>query len=170
MEEQFSVYSEPGNGTVFYVYLPALKEDIPEEKEETFSILRGKGKILLVDDEEGLVESGKDLLELAGYEVSGFTSSIEALEKFSLNPAFYDLVITDKAMPDLSGIKLAEKLINMRKDIPVILCTGFDDIDGKEKCKEIGIKETLLKPVEYNVFLKKIKKVMKNGNGRCAFV
>jgi two-component system, cell cycle sensor histidine kinase and response regulator CckA len=107
-EGAVTVSSEPGKGTSFHVYLPqveSLAGNEVNEEEEQFP--KGKERILFVDDEAILVEMGRSVLEWLGYEVSGTTSRIEALELFRTRPDRFDLVITDYTMPHMIGVDLA---------------------------------------------------------------
>lgn len=87
------------------------------------------------------------MLEDLGYKVVTRSSSIEALKLFRMQPHRFDVVITDMTMPQLTGDKFAAELISIRKDIPIILCTGFGNQITEEIAKSIGIKELLMKPV-----------------------
>jgi two-component system cell cycle sensor histidine kinase/response regulator CckA len=109
---------------------------------------KGTERILLVDDEEPILRLEKLVLERLGYRVAVRNNSIGALGAFGADPHSFDLVITDMAMPKMTGVQLAEQVMDIRPDIPVILITGFSDrIDG-EKAKRIGIKGFLPKPVK----------------------
>ena len=107
----------------------------------------GTERILFIDDEPALVEVGKRQLESLGYEVVGETSATTALEVFTENPNRFDLVITDKSMPKITGQELAEKLLTLREDIPIIMYTGFNTHTEEMRSKAIGIKGLLIKPV-----------------------
>ena len=107
----------------------------------------GNERILFVDDEKVLVDLARRMLERLGYQVTGRTSSIEALELFKVKSDNFDLVITDMTMPNLTGEKLARELMNIRPDIPIVLCTGFSEQINEEKAKGIGIREFILKPL-----------------------
>jgi CheY-like chemotaxis protein len=87
------------------------------------------------------------MLERLGYQVTVRTSSIEALEAFRASMDKFDLVITDLTMPNMSGDKLAGELMNIRPDIPIILCTGFSEKMSKERAEALGIKGFLMKPI-----------------------
>ncbi|MDH3393238.1 MAG: response regulator [Desulfobulbaceae bacterium] len=111
------------------------------------SIPGGHEKILFVDDEETLVLMTKQFLEELGYQFDGETSSTNALERFKKNPEYYDLIITDQTMPQLSGSKMAEVMLQTRPDLPIIICSGYIEEIDKEHAKTIGIKKFLHKPV-----------------------
>ena len=93
-------------------------------------------------------------------QVSSRSSCIEALEAFRQNPNKFDMVVTDMAMPNMSGDKLSAELIKIRPDIPVLLCTGFSEAMSEEKAESIGIKGFLLKPIIMRDFDRKIREVL----------
>ena len=137
-----------GHGTTFYVYLPLVeKEQTIENKQEPDPTPTGAERILLVDDEEAIVEMEKNLLQRLGYHITGITDSRKALADFEANPDQYDLVITDMAMPNLTGAMLSRKILEIRRDIPIILCTGFSETIDDETAKTLGIRGFALKPV-----------------------
>jgi CheY-like chemotaxis protein len=120
----------------------------------------GSERILLVDDNEQIVIMEKQMLEQLGYDVTSRTSSVEALEAFSKQPDNFDLVITDMTMPNMTGDQLAKKLMEIRSDIPIILCTGFSELITKEKAKAMGIREFVMKPVVMNKIAETIRRVL----------
>ena len=142
------VYSEPGKGTVFNIYLPKLKEDNAFlETTESERLPIGNEHILLVDDEDEIASVEKEMLEAFGYNVMARTSSIEALEAFSAEPDKFDAVITDMTMPHMTGDRLAAELMKIRPDIPIIICTGFSEKMSRETADALGIKGFLMKPI-----------------------
>ncbi len=143
------LYSEPGQGSTFHVFFKVAQvERVPGEAiSQTDQIPGGNESILFVDDEQNLVEIGKQMLKSLGYQVETTTGSLEALEIFSTAPSKFDLVISDQTMPDLTGIKLTKKLRKIRPDIPVLLCTGFSESINKENYREKGISAFLMKPI-----------------------
>jgi PAS domain S-box-containing protein len=155
------VYSEPGKGTEFHVYLPVVKR-ASEQKviHSKTQIQGGTEQILLVDDEEAILTMAKQMLERLGYKVTSHTSSLEALETFHSNPDGFDLIITDMAMPNMPGDKLSAELIRIRPDIPVLLCTGFSETMSEEKVASLGIKGFLLKPIVMKDLAQKIREVL----------
>ena len=141
-----TVLSEPGRGSTFTVYLPAIEHSAEAANEPAGPVPKGKGRIIFVDDEEALVRIGKEMLQGLGYEVIGVPSSLGALELFRAQPDQFDLVITDMTMPGMTGKELATNLLKIRPDIPIILCTGFSEIITEDEAKSIGIREFTTKP------------------------
>lgn len=158
---EIRVYSEPGKGSVFNVYLPVIHS----KREETtimnhLSVRGGNEHILLVDDEEPILKMEKQILERLGYKVTTRTSSMEALEAFRASLNKFDLVITDMTMPNMTGEKLAFELKKIRKGIPVIVCTGFSEKISKERAEALGIDGFLIKPIARDDLAKTIRTVM----------
>ena len=164
MNGAIEVYSEPGKGTEFNIYLPVVKSSYKKEGAQSIEpIMGGTEHILLVDDEKGIIFLEKRVLARLGYQVTSYTSSIEALEYFSANPYKFDLVITDMSMPHMTGDRLAAKLIKLRPDIPILLCTGFSETMSEEKAESLGIKGFLFKPIIKKNFTQKIREVLDNN-------
>jgi PAS domain S-box-containing protein len=155
-----TVHSEPGEGSTFKIFIPIIQKKSDESVEIRDSAPTGTERILFVDDEKALVEMGRQMLEHLGYKVTTRTSSIEALELFREQHQKFDLVITDMTMPNMTGDKLARELIEIRSDIPVVLCTGYSQQINEAKAKEMGIKAFVLKPMVMNELAKTIRKVL----------
>ncbi|QXE91617.1 PAS domain-containing protein [Geomonas subterranea] len=140
-----AVHSEPGRGTCFEVFLPAVSLEITLEEEVPEQLLQGSERILFVDDEESLTVLGQGILENLGYSVVTSSNSAGALDIFRADPSRFDLVITDLTMPGLSGKSLAKEISALRPDLPIILCTGFKEtVDDRDA--EYGIRACLMKP------------------------
>ncbi len=156
-----TVSSTLNKGTTFTVYFPAIKsgsrENGPEEEELLHS---GNERILFIDDEKILTNLAAESLGNQGYSVITMTSSIDALKLFRQDPQRFDIVITDMTMPGMTGDRLAQELIKIRHDIPVILCTGYNEHISEEKAKEIGVKEFILKPINIKKLTGSIRKVL----------
>ena len=142
-----TVSSTPGKGTTFEIFFPRFENGINQHSQLPESTCSKKETILLVDDEEIIVDVTSQILERLGYVVVTKTNSIDALEVFQKNPDKFDLVITDQIMPNMTGTQLSEKLIAIRPDIPVILCSGFSENVSPEEIKRIGIREFIPKPI-----------------------
>jgi len=155
------VESEPAQGTTFHIYFPATdKTKLENRFDEGIPLPTGDERILYVDDEEKLLAVGKSLIEGLGYSVTTYTESSEALEIFKNNPSRFDLVITDQIMPNITGSELAKQLLQVRPDIPIILCTGYSSKVDKEKASQIGIKKFALKPLDISEIAVLIRKVL----------
>jgi signal transduction histidine kinase len=161
MSGAIRVYSEPGKGTQFNIYLPVVQTRSEQQLTDiTEPIQTGTEHILLVDDEVTIVEMEQAMLERLGYKVTTRSSSIDALEAFRANPDKFDLIITDMAMPNMAGDKLSVEINQIRPDIPILLCTGFSEIISEEKAKSLGINGFLLKPVISRDLSQKIRDVL----------
>jgi len=160
LQGTITVESEQGAGSVFRVLLPKVSAGVEEKDARTVDIPGGSQRILFVDDEEMLVEWGKSTLERLGYQVTAVTESEKALGIFSLDPFSFDLVVTDQAMPRTDGARLARKLLRIRSDIPIILCTGHSEAISPERAREIGIREFLMKPLARHELAGAIRRVL----------
>ena len=155
------VFSEPGNGSTFTIYLPLLVgASALSQKEFDELAPTGKERILIVEDEHQNAKMVQEMLTPLGYQVEYRVNSIEALRAFQTHPEKFDLVITDLNMPGMSGHELAEALIRVRPDIPIILCTGFSERITEEKMKAIGIRAIIMKPIVRNDLAKIVRKVL----------
>ena len=158
------VYSEPGKGSTFKVCLPAIEKNrFRSEERAERPIPTGTERILFIDDEPVITNLGKQTLESLGYDVVVRNSSIEALELFKEKKDHFDLVITDMTMPHMTGEKLAEQLMQIRSDIPVILCTGFSFMIDEQKALDMGIRAFISKPILKREIAEAIRKVL-DGN------
>jgi len=154
-------YSEVGKGTTFYVFLP-LREEIgsPVHRGSTEPPPTGSETILFLDDEEDLVNIGKLTLEGLGYTVTGVTSVEKALEFFRSSKESYDIVITDKTMPKMTGFGFAREIRSIRPDIPILLCTGFKEKEDEEKSKDLRINAVITKPINKREIAFAVRKVL----------
>ena len=143
------VESEAGKGSCFSLYFPAIEnpgdqDDIPEPDNAFLS--KGTEKIMIVDDDESILFSTQELLEDCGYQVLAFANGRQAFDEFKKTPDLFDLVLTDMTMPEMTGDQLAQKILEIKPDLPVILCTGYSDRVSEERAKQIGIKKFVQKP------------------------
>ena len=142
------VHSEVGQGATFTTYLPRIHAESRDEETslEEFDC-KGHERILFVDDEESLVTLAQAFFESLGYQVTAAVSSREALRLFQEEPDRFDLVLTDMTMPEMTGAELARAFMELRPDLPVILCTGYNDSISMEEVSKLKIREFVLKPV-----------------------
>lgn len=142
-----TVDSVPGQGSEFTLHFPTILEDEAWETPISANLPTGQEHILLIDDEQALADMGREMLEYLGYQVDTRMSSIDALALFRDHPQRYDLVITDLTMPNMTGDQLAQELLRIRPDIPIMLCTGYGESILEERAKSIGIKAFIMKPI-----------------------
>lgn len=155
-----TVESKLNNGTAFNIFFPKV-EDVEQQVTKAIDPLpTGNERILVVDDETSVVDVIKKRLELLGYQVSSRNSSREALELFRVDPDAFDLIITDRTMPDMTGEQLAKELIGLRPDILIILCTGYSSNNDDEKAESIGIREFVMKPVGQQELAVTVRRVL----------
>ena len=140
--------SEPDGGSTFTIYLPQWTTPAsPEDSQADGEPPSGRGHILFVDDEAALTRAGQTMLMRLGYRVTAYTDSYEAYTCFRAAPNTFDLVITDQTMPKMTGEMLSQQLRHIRRDIPIILCTGFSHVITKETALNTGINAFLQKPL-----------------------
>jgi len=157
------VESELGKGTTFSIFFPIVEKEAVVETQTDEKLPTGNERILLIDDEEMMVKLGHQRLERLGYKVEATTDPNDGLELFRSQPNQFDLVITDLTMPKITGDKLVKEILNIRPDIPVILCTGFSEKIDEKKAKAIGAAEYVEKPLNQRDFALMIRKVL-DGN------
>jgi CheY-like chemotaxis protein len=155
-----TVESAPGQGSTFVVYLP--RHDSPDSVAlpAREPMVGGHERILFVDDEAALVHVGRATLQRLGYQVVVCASSSEALETFRTAPGAFDLVVTDRTMPVLTGEALVHELRQIRPDIPIILCTGFSHPVTPEQLRALRVDAFLMKPVMAHEWARVIRQVL----------
>ena len=142
------VQSRLGEGSTFSVYLPWRDGEGAAEPQAQSAPHQGAGEtILLVDDEEALVRLGEEMIAQFGYEPVGFTSGPAALAAFRAEPRRFDAVLTDEAMPGLTGSELARQIRALRADIPIVLMTGYVSPALQARAQEAGVQAVLAKPL-----------------------
>ncbi len=140
--------SAPGKGATFTVLLPIAEAPPEEENKAQPPLPMGTEHILVVDDEEDILATSRMMLAHLGYTVSVNSSSRVALDEIKKGDVYYDLVLTDQTMPDLTGLEFARELHHVAPELPVILCTGYSDKVNEESIRTVHAVGLLLKPVE----------------------
>ena len=142
-----TVSSDPARGSTFEVFLPRLEHPAAyEESAEAGPVGGGGARILLVDDEAGMVYAVEKTLRRLGYDVISTTESRDALEFFRASPNGFDLVFTDQSMPHMMGTELAGRIHEIRPDVPIVLCSGFHSDPGETS--DLKVREVVSKPLD----------------------
>jgi CheY-like chemotaxis protein len=157
------VESEVGKGTTFSVLLPKIIDVILKKEDQMEIIQGGNERILLVEQDPALIEAEKELLEELGYIIEATINSADAYKMFESKPNKYDLIITDFTMPNLTGLQLIKKIRAKDSKIPVILCTGLNEIVSKEEANELKIGDFINKPIDLINLAKIIRKLIEKN-------
>lgn len=151
---KIEVHSTVGEGTTFRILLPAVDRKATSAAAADLSLPRGNGqRIILVDDEEPVRDILSSFLEESGYMVSTFSGGSEALEVLQNDPDGCDLLITDMAMPKMTGEEVARSALEIRPELPVILCTGYSADLNRQQALDLGIHSVIQKPIQRIRFL-----------------
>lgn len=146
-----TVYSEPGRGTALHLYFPAANDEATASSVMDEPINRDRHeRVLYVDDEQALVMLGMRKLEKLGYQVSGFSDPVGALEAFRANPNYFDVLITDLSMPQMSGLELARELREERPDLPIVVTSGYVRPEDEAKAQKLAVYNFIAKPISLN--------------------
>jgi two-component system cell cycle sensor histidine kinase/response regulator CckA len=155
-----NVYSEPGHGTTFNIYLPASEREVVGEKTATGTIARGTEAILLVDDEKMVLEVSREMLEFLGYRVHAAGSGQEALAVYMEKLKEIDLVILDMIMPGISGGETFDRLREINPDVRVLLSSGYS-IEGQAKhILDRGCNGFIQKPFQLENLSRKVREIL----------
>ncbi|WP_051308895.1 PAS domain-containing hybrid sensor histidine kinase/response regulator [Desulfogranum japonicum] len=157
------VKSELGSGTTFEIFFPVIQmqtKPIAEQIDKEEQVAGSSECILVVDDEKIIVDLYKMVLETQGYTVIGHCNSEKALDEIRRSPDRFALVITDQTMPHLSGVDFSKKILELRPEIPIILCTGYSNMVSKDTATEIGITDFLMKPIRAKVLTHTVQEIL----------
>ncbi len=154
------IESTPGMGTACSVVLPVVDTAAQARDDQAGDLPAGREHILFVDDELQLVEMAPEFFSSLGYTVTAVQTPAEALERFRRNPHTYDLVITDYTMPNMTGLMLAAELKNIRSDVPVILCSGYNDVESDNASQPGLTRAFVMKPLKRDVMAHTIREVL----------
>ena len=151
------IKSTIGVGTDVFMYFPLRSKSYTKEYIRRSSA--EKERILLVDDENNVTFVLNEMLTKLGYDVSVRDSGQSALDLFIKDTDYFDMVITDQAMPGMSGICLIEKLLEIRPNLPTAIITGYSDSATREKGKKLGVDAFVMKPV----VIRELAEVIRNA-------
>jgi len=147
-EGAYIVTSRPGSGSVFEIYLPLAQEDGGiTVAAGPMPALRGKERILVIDDEIDMTDVLTTGLDRLGYEVVALNDPVDAIEVFTENPTAWDIVISDEVMPNLKGLALLRRLKAIRPELRFILCSGYSSGASEDAALAAGADAFFIKPV-----------------------
>ncbi len=158
------VKSDVNKGSAFTVFLPVVSSENTADYGDAIQQAQNTGsgeRLLVVDDDKEIALMCKEGFEALGYEVELFFSSMDALDFFKREYHRIDLVVTDQTMPGKTGFDLAKEMLSIKKDIPIILCSGYTGSISKKKIEDAGIKCFVMKPVTVEDLSKKIQQLLK---------
>ncbi|MDQ3036322.1 MAG: PAS domain-containing protein [Myxococcota bacterium] len=154
------VQSVPGRGTTIRVLLPTTDvpaEDLSPDPESAASDWRGSGLVLLVDDDDRVRLTTKLILEELGFEVHASPNGRSAIQQFERDGERVRIVVLDMSMPDLSGAEVFEALRAIRPDVRVLLCSGYDEHDTRQRLQRSAIAGFLQKPYSLDALTRKLR-------------
>ena len=158
-----TVESAPGTGAHVSLFLP-VSEPPPEPTPQKLLGKTGSGgKILFIDDEKYITRVVHRMLQRVGYHVETQSTPHDALATFTAGPEKFDLVITDMTMPQMSGVELSRRLLQVRPDIPIILCSGYNVSLDNESIGENGIRAQIMKPIDKETLINTIGNVLRQA-------
>jgi len=155
-----AVDSKPGRGTTFTIFLPAHEGRFEQETDEQDILPVGDECILYVDDEPSIAILGKRLLEGLGYTTESTTDPGKALDMVRNDPYKFDLLITDMAMPNMTGDQLVIETLKIRQDMPTIICTGYSATISEKEAADIGARSYIMKPINKSELATTARKVL----------
>ena len=161
-----SINSEPGKGTSVNLLFPKANSLPKESTGFPIEIPKGNETILFVDDEASLALLGKHILTRLGYEVITCVDPKEAFDIFVSDPKRFDLIITDMTMPGMTGEQLAKKILEIKRTMPILLCTGFNAKVTEELTEKIGIGGYLEKPFDMNLLATTVRNTIDTCKNR----
>jgi len=154
------VHSEPGQGATFKIYLPASEKEISRDKEPPAGMLEGSETILLVDDEDMIVEVGKEMLTALGYRVIVAANGQQAVALYEENKDNIDMVILDLIMPDVGGAEVYERLREISPKVKVLLSSGYSIDDRAHDVLKRGCDGFIQKPFDINELSVKLRHIL----------
>ena len=137
-----------------------MKDSFEQETDEPNSLPVGDEYILYVDDEPAIAKLGKRHLESLGYTTESITDPEKALDMVRSDPNKFDLLITDMAMPKMTGHQLIVETVKIRQDMPTIICTGYSAKISEKEAADIGARSYIMKPINKSELAKMVRKVL----------
>jgi signal transduction histidine kinase/CheY-like chemotaxis protein len=155
-----SVDSQPGRGSTFHIYLPVSHRQTAHILTPDNSIITGSETILIIDDEPDILEIGKEMLEVLGYQVHSAQNGKKALELYTQHKNMIHLVILDMIMPEMNGEQVYDGLLEINPDIRVLISSGYSQSGPAEKILKKGCNGFIQKPFKIQLLSQAIRKVL----------
>ncbi|MGL1930265.1 MAG: PAS domain S-box protein [Desulfotalea sp.] len=152
--------SKLGRGTTYTIFLPTYEGMLELDSAERNIMPRGDEHILYVDDEPSIATLGKRLLEGLGYTAESTSYPEKALDMVRNDPYKFDLLITDMAMPNMTGDQLIIETLKIRQNIPTIICTGYSSRISEKAATNIGACSYIMKPINKSELATVVRKVL----------
>ena len=159
LDGMITVDSGP-EGSCFTVLIPETGRPVPAGERVESAIPRGAESILVVDDEEDIRETCRRMLEELGYRVTACGDPVRALAMIREDGRRFDLVLSDQTMPAMTGSELVTAILQIRPDLPVILCTGYSEQLTEERTRQLGARMLLLKPIIFRQLGESVRLVL----------
>jgi CheY-like chemotaxis protein len=161
------VYSQPGKGTTFRIFFPASERAVAQGRGESVDAFRGTGSILVIDDDPGVRSALRMLLDHYGFEVVEAPDGRSGLQAFAAHAGDFVVVILDMTMPDLGGEETFRELRAIREDVPVILASGYNEVEATRRFAAKGLAGFLSKPFTAAELVSKLRAAVDTrGSGR----
>jgi CheY-like chemotaxis protein len=160
------VFSEPGQGATFTIYLPASLEATAAKPAPTLEALDGTEKILLVDDEEMIIDVGTEMLKSLHYDVLTAKNGQEAVEIYREKGGDIDVVILDLVMPGMGGREIYEQMKTINPSIKVLLSSGCSVDSRDPEAMDLGWNGYLQKPFDLSELSQKVREILDNPKGQ----
>ncbi len=163
-----TVDSKAGKGSTFGVYFPAIEGIAEETTRKRDRVPTGAERVLVVDDESSVLRTASETLKRLGYRVTTAGSGAEGWKTFESDPQAFDLVMTDQVMPEMTGMRFAQRMLEVRADVPIILFTGYAEVSS-EQARAAGISEFLMKPFSKQRLAETVRRVLDGRTIDCPF-
>jgi PAS domain S-box-containing protein len=164
---EISLYSEPGEGTVFRIHLPAVDSTVPARPDELAVHGTGRGEsVLLVEDEDAVRALAKRILTEGGYRVAATSRGADAVRLLEDPRQEFDLLISDVVMPGMRGVELARRAQELRPELPVLMMSGYTTPMAEEDRRAMAEAPLLEKPFSRRDLLGEVRTLLdERGEG-----
>jgi CheY-like chemotaxis protein len=159
------VYSSPGRGSTFNVFFPSIAQPVLSKPPRSAVAYRGKGLVLVIDDDNGVRLAARRMLETFGFSVIDAEDGQAGAELFATRAPEVALVFVDMTMPKMNGEETFRAIRSIRADVPVILTSGYNEIEATRRFTSKGLAGFLEKPFTPGEMAGKLAAVLGDGAG-----